>query len=98
MTMRDILVAMAHQSHVSTPSQLLQKPQRKFLPMILNKLIRLVESSTTLKQLTPIPPSKIRPSNPAGLKRVQQGLAGAQICHPLVIPRFWKTSTAKSCR
>lgn len=77
MTMRDILVAMAHQSHVSTPPQLLQKPQRKLLPMILNELIRLIEVNAAIEQLTPIPPSKVCPSNPAGLKRLQQGLAGA---------------------
>jgi hypothetical protein len=65
--------------------------------MILDQLVGSVELDTTIEQLTPIPPSKVRPSNPAGLKRLQQGLAGAEIRHPLVIPGFRKTSTANSC-
>jgi hypothetical protein len=55
MTMRLILVAVAHQRDVPPTPKLLNQPQREFLTVILDPLIGLIEGSAATEEFAPIP-------------------------------------------
>ena len=93
--MRLVLGAMAHQSHRAALGELLEKPQREFLPMVLDGLVSPVYGSA-LEKFFPVAKTERAPTDPAGKELLQQLLARPEICHPDVVSGCGHAATPKS--
>jgi len=79
-----ILIAVTHQSERIPLGERLEKSQGKFLAVVFNKPIPLVDCSA-LKQLTSILFSKFRPSDPVIPKLLKKLFARPETCHPDIV-------------
>ena len=93
-TMRLVFRAMTEQRHGLIFGQVLQEPQREFLPVILDSLVAAI-NRPVFPQFAAITAAEFRPGDFAGLKFLSQSLARSQVGHPNVKPVRRQTPPAE---
>ena len=96
-TMRLFFRAMAEQRHGLIFGEMLQEPQREFLPVILDSLVPAI-NRPAFPQFAAITAAEFRPGNFGGLKFFSQSLARSQVGHPNVKPVRRQTPPAPTRR
>src|SRR5438067_12836687 len=96
-TMRLVFGAMAEQRHGLSLGQMLQEPQREFLPVILDAFVAAI-NRPAFPQFAAITAAEFRPGDLAGQKFLSQSLARSQVGHPNVKPVRRQTPPAPTGR
>jgi hypothetical protein len=88
MTMRFVLGAMAQQRHGLFLGKMLQEAQGKFLAVVLNSFIALIDRSA-FAQFLAIPIVELRPADFSGNKFIPELFTWSQVGHPDIVTILW---------
>lgn len=97
MALRLILCAMTEQRHCPCPGQLLQKPQREFLAVILDLLVPPIDLAR-FTQFLQITAAVFPPRYLTCQDGISQLLAWPKVCHPDVVTITGEAPAAPACR
>jgi hypothetical protein len=97
MTMPFVLGAMAQQGDVLMLSQVFQKPQSKFLPVVLDVLVSRIWQIASTKFLQ-VSTGVLIPGDLSGQVRTEQFFTRTQVWHPHVVPASREAAAATSGR
>ena len=95
--MRFVLGAMAQQRHSLALGKMLQEAQGKFLAVVFNSLIALIDRSV-FAQFLAIPIAELRPADFSGNEFIPELLAWPQVGHPDIVTILWDAAAQAARR